>query len=99
MRREVRVFQDKESAESADAGYWLARPVPERIAAVETLRAFLHGTSSRLARVLVVTQREPREVPARRPKDLLDVELMAHLSAKKAPRRRDAAPRVRRTRR
>jgi hypothetical protein len=36
---------------------------------------------------------------AGRPKDLLDVELMAHLSAKKAPRRRDAAPRVRRTRR
>ncbi|MDP1826905.1 MAG: hypothetical protein Q8L48_26770 [Archangium sp.] len=66
MKRLLRVFQSKGEADAADADYWLTRPVPERIAAVETLRAFRHGTSARLARVLVVTQRKQGAVPGDR---------------------------------
>ncbi|MFO0598581.1 MAG: hypothetical protein U0228_24960 [Myxococcaceae bacterium] len=65
MKRVVRVFRDKASAEAADVDYWLRRPVHERIAAVETLRAFVHGPSPRMKRVLVVMERKRREFHAR----------------------------------
>jgi hypothetical protein len=61
MKRVLRVFKSKEEADAADADFWLHRPVSERIAAVEKLREFHHGSSARMARVLVVTQRSARD--------------------------------------
>ncbi|MDP1917376.1 MAG: hypothetical protein Q8L14_14140 [Myxococcales bacterium] len=54
MKKVARVFKSFEEAEAADFGYWLTRPMAERIAAVEMLRVFRHGTGHRLERVLVV---------------------------------------------
>jgi hypothetical protein len=43
-RRTVRVFKSFAEADVADQFSWLSRPMHERIAAVEALRVFAHGT-------------------------------------------------------
>ena len=61
LQRVLRVTTKAEAdRDRTDQTDWLARPVGERIAAVEFLRSQYVGPGARLQRVLRVTHRPPR---------------------------------------
>jgi len=56
MKKVVKKMKVGEESPKNDALYWLGRPAEERIEAVEALRREKYGSSTRLQRIIRVTQ-------------------------------------------